>query len=439
MMKLFLLLFTNPAKIFNLITADNFRRLWFCISTMQFSLISDRIKKIHKIDSNHAAIMPCIFKARDRSAGEKTLLFIDRHVPFYDQDAGSRSTLQYLQLMVEMGYNIKFLGNDFIYYQPYTSRLQQIGIEVLYGPGYRNGWKKWIIENKNNIDYIYLSRPHITRNYLGFLKKYTSSKLIYCGHDLNYLREMRRHLIEGDKSSLLASRKWEKMELDIIRNVDVSYFFSTFELEELKKRLPDSTVRTIPLFLFDENALEQKKQSDFESRSGILFVGGFNHPPNIDAVQWFVRDIFPQVRFRLPEIELIIVGANPPVEIARLSGNGVTVANKISDEELKRQYLSRRLVIAPLRYGAGVKGKIVEAMQYGLPTITTSIGAEGINEAELALFITDEAQMFAEMLIRVYTDASLWNNASAQMTATVKKYFSKAAAREILCRDMPPA
>lgn len=390
------------------------------------------------LESDHFHGADDIFKARDRSARKKTLLFIDNYVPFYDQDAGSKSTFQYLQLMVEMGYNIKFLGDNFINHQPYTTTLQQMGIEVLYGPWYQRNWKRWIANNGNNIDYIYVSRPHITKKYLNFIKKHTFSKIIYCGHDLIYLREARRYMVERKKSFLRSSRKWETLELDIIRNVDVSYFFSSFELKELQKRLPDCTVRVIPLFLFDETEHEQKKSPDFESRNGLLFVGGFNHDPNVDAMRWFVEKIFPLVKAKVPDIELTIVGSKPPQEIVQLSGNGVIVAGRLSDEELRQQYRLRRLVIAPLRYGAGVKGKIVEAMYYGLPTVTTSIGAEGIGDAEQALFIADEVQTFANQIIYAYTNSIAWNTVSNKATHTLKQYFSKVTARKLLERDMPP-
>jgi len=390
------------------------------------------------LEAEHSHGVANIFKARDRSTRKKTLLFIDHYVPFYDQDAGSKSTFQYLQLMVEMGYNIKFLGDNFFNHQPYTADLQRMGIEVLYGLWYQRNWKRWIANNRNNIDYIYLSRPHITKKYLAFIKKHTSSKLIYCGHDLNYLREARRYMVEGNKSFLRASRKWEKIELDIIRNVDVSYFFSTFELQELQKSLPDCTIRTIPLFLFDWSELEQNKSPDFESRSGLLFVGGFNHDPNVDAIRWFVKEVFPIIRTKVPGIQFIVVGSNPPPEIVRLSGNGVMVAGRLSDEELRQRYRLCRLVIAPLRYGAGVKGKIIEAMRYGVPTVTTSIGAEGIGDAEQSLFIADEAQTFADQVIRAYNDSDIWNKAAKQLPITVKHHFSKATAREILALDMPP-
>ncbi len=389
------------------------------------------------LKEEHAGGPEKIFNARDRSMRKKTLLFIDHHVPFYDQDAGSKSTFQYLQLMSDMGYNIKFLGDDFIEHQPYTATLQQMGIEVLYGHWYQSNWKKWISDYGSNFDYIYMSRPYETRKYLKTVKSRTSAKLFYCGHDLHYLREARRYKVEGAKSFLTAPQ-WKKIESDIIRSVDISYFFSTFEVQELQTNFPNCIIRKIPLFLFDDAGPEQEKSSKFASRNGLLFVGGFTHPPNADAVRWFIREIFPLIKAKLPTIELIVAGSNPPADIIRLSGNGVVIAGRLSENELLEQYRLRRLVIAPLRYGAGVKGKIVEAMYYGVPTVTTSIGAEGIDNAAQALFIADEVQTLADQIIHAYTDSIAWNKVLDEATRTVKQYFSKDTARKLLERDMPP-
>lgn len=379
-----------------------------------------------------------IFKARDRSMRKKTLLFIDQCVPLHDRDAGSKSTFQYLQLMVEMGYNIKFIGSDFKEHGHYTTMLQQMGIEVLFGHWYWRNWKRWIATHGNHFDYIYLSRPYETKMFLQTLKKHTTAKLLYCGHDLHYLREERQNHIEKNISSFRLSRL-KKLEFDIIRAVDISYFFSSFEVQELQTHLPNSTIRKIPLFLYDNNiSLQNEISHDFSSRSGLLFVGGFNHAPNVDAVKWFILEIFPLIKSKIPSTELMVVGSNVPSDINKLSGNGVVIAGRLSENELLEQYRTRRLVIAPLRYGAGVKGKIVEAMYYGIPVVTTSIGAEGIDNYNQALLIADEAHNFAEHVVKAYTNPAIWVKISNTAVATINQYFSKDIARKLLEKDMPP-
>jgi len=378
-----------------------------------------------------------IFTARDRSNNKKTLLFIDHYVPMLDQDAGSKSTFGYLTLMAEMGYNVKFLGDNFVDHQPYTSMLEQMGIEVLYGSWYQRNWKKWISYHAMHIDYVYMSRPHITKRFLLHIKTHTNAKLFYCGHDLHYLREERHHQLDGRRTYLAAAQKWRTIETDIIRSVDISYFFSAFEVKELRKHLPDCTVQTIPLFLFNEVELSCKETPGFTSRDGLLFVGGFMHAPNVDAVRWFVEDIYPLILAKLPNVKFTIVGSNPPEEIAKLKNSGVIISGRLSDEELQQQYSLRRIVVAPLRYGAGVKGKIVEAMRYGVPTVTTSIGAEGIGDAENTLFIADKASTFADEVIKAYIDNERWDTAAVKGAQLIRQHFSRKTAQEIFARDMP--
>lgn len=407
-------------------------------SHQEINRIKFREKWAEILDARHGRDVRDIFNARDRSAGKKTLLFIDRHVPIYDQDAGSKSTFQYLCLMVEMGYRIIFIGDSFVAHQPYTNTLQQMGIEVLYSAWYGRHWKKWLSTHGRNFDYVYLSRPVITRKYLPLVKRYTSAKTFYCGHDLHWLREARRYEIEGDKAYLHASKKWEQWESEILRTVDMSYFFSDFEVDELRKRLPNVTVRAIPLFLFEEAELKETADAPkFEKREGLLFVGGFMHDPNVDAVCWFSREVLPLILEHIPDIVFTVVGTNPPAEVKRLANNNIIIKGRVSDDTLREHYHHCKVVVAPLRYGAGVKGKIVEAMRYGVPTVTTPIGAEGIGDATKALLIANNAETFANMVIAAYSDSILWEETTKQVGNAVRSHFAKATACAILAQDMP--
>jgi O-antigen biosynthesis protein len=379
-----------------------------------------------------------IVRARDRSLKKKRVLFVDHYVPKWDQDAGSRSTFQYLSLMAEMGYQITFLGDNFVGYQPYTSELQQMGIEVLYGSDLQRRRFAWVAENSRDFDYAYLSRPGIARKYLPILKKRSAAKLLYCGHDLHCLRAERQYAVEKQRAQLAEARRWAKWEGEILRQVDKAYFFSPFEVEEVARRFPGVKARAVPLLLFDEGNLPESSASSFGERAGLLFVGGFMHQPNVDAVHWLVEEILPLVRMHLPQVMLTIVGPNPPPEFANRNHQGVAVLGRVSEERLEELYQSHRLVVAPLRYGAGIKGKIIEAMKYGVPTITTSVGAEGIANSSQTLFVADDAQTFSEKLINVYQNRQLWEAASFESRATVKSHYSKAAARSILIEDMPP-
>lgn len=389
------------------------------------------------LDAMHGRDPRDLPRARDRSFYKKRLLFIDHYVPMRDQDAGSRSTFQYLTLMSEMGYQITFLGDNFVDYQPYTSELQQLGIEVLFGPGIQRHWKRWLANQGKNFDYVYLSRPHITQKYLPHIRRYSSAKIVYCGHDLHFLREERHFELKGRRTYLRAAKNWARIEQKILQEVDISYFFSSFEIDELNRRFPTLVARAIPLYLFDGPYKGNFAIRDFSNREGLLFVGGFMHEPNVDAVLWFVDSILPLVRKRVPDMTLTIVGSNPPAVIGHLSCDYIHVAGRISDEALLQQYNRTKVVVAPLRYGAGVKGKIVEAMHFGVPTVTTTVGAEGIAATKQALFVADDAETFADAVLAIYCNEETWRTAQQLSNVAVLQQFSKKLARAILSQDMP--
>jgi len=395
--------------------------------------------KWHEVlQKNHYEGPEDLFLARDRIFTNKILLYIDQCVPMPDRDAGSRSTYQYLKLMAKMGYRIKFIGDYFVDYQPYTSELQSLGIEVLYGRWFQVHWKKWIRKNGKYIDYVYLSRPGIAQKYLPIIKKWSKAKIIYCGHDLYYLRMARKYELDGKNENLEQMHKWEKIENSIVRSADVSYFFSDFEVKELKNKLPNAELKSIPLFLFDDQKEYRVENSiDFDKRQGLLFVGGFMHMPNVDAVMWFIKDVLPIIRASLPDTKFNVVGSNPTKEILKLNSDEVNILGEISDEDLQGQYRANRIVVAPLRYGAGVKGKILESIDWGVPVVTTKIGAEGIYEAEKILAIAQDPQQFAQLVIQLYSNFNLWSERVAKGSSLLREYYTNDNARAILSMDMP--
>ena len=389
------------------------------------------------LNAEHGGGVVDIFSARDRGFNRKRLLFVDHYVPLYDRDAGSRATLQYLELLVEMGYLITFMPDNYVAYQPYTERLQQMGIEVLYGSYYHWHWKRWLRENARHFDYVILSRPHVALKYIKTIRDRSQAKVIYFGHDLHYVRETRHYEVTGDKASLAEARRWKKVELALVDEVDAAYFFSDYEIQELRRERPDATLRQIPLFFSDETRTASLSLPVFEDKEGLLFVGSFAHQPNADAVMWFARDVMPRILAHLPGLVLTVVGPEPPREVMRLVSSSVIVAGAVSDEELTANYRRARLVVAPLRFGAGVKGKIIQAMEYDVPVVTTMIGAEGIPEAALALSIADDANAFADSVMRMYTDAKAWGTSVLGGRQVLSRHFSSTAARDVMCADMP--
>lgn len=374
-----------------------------------------------------------VFLARERSRNKKQILVIDHYVPHFDKDAGSRSTYSYLKLLVKMGFNVKFIGDNFFKHEPYTTELEQMGIEVLYGNHYFNNIREWIKENGKYFDYVFAHRMHIAPKYFVDLKKYSKAKIIYIGHDLQFIKSKKEYEFTKDEEHLKNYEKFKEIEGQIFNTVDIIYPFSTYEAPLIQELVPKKVVRSIPVYFFDD---EYTRKNKFSQRKDILFVGGFGHPPNRDAVMWFVKEIFPLVQEEIPDVRFNIVGSNPPEEIVALQSDSINVTGFVSDEELQEFYENCKLSVLPLRVGAGVKGKLLESMYYKLPTVITPVAAEGVPGIEENCLISDNESIFAQNIVKLYNNKAEWNRYSAQGAELIKKYFTVENAEKILRKDL---
>ncbi|MEG0689105.1 MAG: glycosyltransferase family 2 protein, partial [Hungatella sp.] len=177
---------------------------------------------------------PDPFRARERSAGKDIILVIDHYVPTYDRDAGSKTTFQYLKMFLKKGYVVKFLGDNFLHEEPYSTTLQQMGIEILYGRDYQVRIWDWLREHGDDIAFAYLNRPHIAINYIDYIKENTKIKTIYYGHDLHFLREGREYALTGDAEKKQAAEYWKSIEISLMYKADMSYYPSYIERDAIK-------------------------------------------------------------------------------------------------------------------------------------------------------------------------------------------------------------
>ena len=373
------------------------------------------------LKSDHFPNGQKLFHARDKSQAKKTIVFIDHYVPFFDKDAGSRSTFMYVKAMVALGYNVKFLGANFFPHQPYTQVLQNLGVEVLYGDRFARNWAKWFKDNATFIDTIYLHRPHITEDFIAELVALKPKpKLVYFGHDLHFVRAQRQFEITRDSTFQKESEDWYTREMAIMDRVNLVLYPSDQEVKRVQKEKPAITVEQLPLY-----QLAVPKPYVQADRTGLLFVGGFNHTPNVDGLLWFVQHVLPLVLTR--DIQLHIVGSSAPQAILDLAGENIIVHGYLPDSELTSLYQGCRLSVVPLRYGAGVKGKVLEAMQAGVPIVTTPVGAEGIPEASSLFRIADSEMSFAKAIDELYNSEPLCQTLVASYQAVIHQHFSEKA------------
>ena len=373
------------------------------------------------------------FLARERSQFKKRILIFDHRVPCYDHDAGARTVFMYIKLFLKYNFKVVFVPDDFYPFQPYTEELEQLGVEVLYGNYYMTHWKEWLEENLKYFHYVYMNRPQVSIKYIDYVKKNFTGKIFYYGHDLHYLREEREYEITHNPELLESSKRWKKIEKKLFEEADVIYAVGDYEYNILKESFENKLIRNVPAYIYPQ--VTDVETINLDQRKDLLFVGGFGHPPNIDAVLWFGREIFPQILKKFPDILWNIVGANPPEEIQALAGKNIKLLGFVSDDELKHLYKTSRLAIIPLRYGAGVKGKVVESLYYGCPFITTPIGAEGIPFEETELWVTDCDEGMADKIIAAYQNKDVLQKMSSYGKEIINKYFTEDSVLNVIAQD----
>lgn len=375
-----------------------------------------------------------VFSARDRSCYKKHILVVDHYVPHHDRDAGGKCTYMYLKLFVKLGFQVTFIGDNFYRDGSYTEELQQLGIEVLYGGYYNDNWQEWLKENGRYFDYVYLQRPHISIKYIDLVKQYTDAKILYFAHDLHHVREYREYEITKDKKKLESSQQWKKIEYELFSKADVGHVVGSYEQEVMQKAFPDKPIRNIPLYIYEK--LPDDINKDFSTRNDLVYVGGFGHPPNIDAVMWFAQEVFPLILEKYPDMKWHVVGGSVPKQVEELASDHIIIEGFVPDEALEQLYRECRMAVVPLRFGAGVKGKVVEAAYFQIPLITTSIGAEGLSRAEGFMVVEDDGRAIAEAICRLYEDYDELRRMSDSGNAFINKYFMLSEAERVVRMDV---
>lgn len=340
----------------------------------------------------------------------------------------------YLKLFKELGLNVTFLGADFKNPEPYTTILQKEGINVLYGDFYRNNITNWFKINLKNFQYVYLQRPEIAQDYLDIIRNYSSGKIFYFGHDLHHIRLLREFNITHNNKAKQQSEIMKKIEFEIFSKVDVIHVVGNYEQKILKEQFNEKPIRNIPIFIYGQNLINIEK--DFSKRKDLIFVGGFSHLPNVDAINWFHEYVFPKIIETFPDIVLHIAGSNIPIKIRNLQSKNIIIEGYLTEKNLSSLYEKCRISIAPIRFGAGVKGKIIEAAFNQIPMVTTTIGAEGLDHSMEVFLIEDDAEKMAKSICELYINFSKLKKMSDSGAIFIEKYFSMKKAKEEIMKDL---
>ncbi len=339
-----------------------------------------------------------------------------------DQDAGSVRLLNMLKMLKRDGHHVTFVADNLEYAQKYVSLLQQLGVEVLYG-AFAGSVRKVLQTRGKSLDTIMFCRHYIASRYVDQVRTFAPhARIIFDTIDLHFVREEREAALRNDAAMVRAAAVTRAKELGVMKHSDLTLVVSEFERALLAEILPTAKVGIISL-INDEAPAPQP----FADRKGILFIGGFRHPPNVDGVTWYITEVLPHVREALPDVITTIVGSNMPASLKALACEGVDIKGFVENTE--PLLLNARVSIAPLRFGAGIKGKINEAMKFGIPVVATACAVEGMHLVPDAdVLVSDDPQAFAQAIVRAYTDAALWEKLSHGGLQNVHRHFSMDAA-----------
>ncbi len=353
----------------------------------------------------------------------KRVLIVDATTPTPDHDAGSLRMVNLMRVFIDQGAQVSFLPENRAFVENYTQALQELGVEALHSP-YAADPVRFFRERGHEFDLVVLSRHYVAMSYVGLVRLYApQATLAFDTVDLHYLREERAAELCGTPELVRHAAATRAQELKVIRECDVTLVVSSAERDLLAEDAPDARVEVLSTVHEVHGC-----RVAFGERRDLVFVGGFQHPPNTDAVIWFVNEIFPRVRAELAQVRFHVIGSKVPDAIRALGDDQVIVHGFIKD--IAPFMDGCRISVAPLRYGAGVKGKVNMAMSYGLPVVGTPIAVEGMHvHAGDEVLVADDADAFATEVIRLYRDESLWNRLSAHGLANVENHFSFGSAR----------
>lgn len=368
---------------------------------------------------DHFAPDPRNADAASRRLSPAQMLVVDEHVPYTDRDAGSRRIAALVDLLRERGWRVVFASIDRREYAPYAEALRASGADLIAGFGSRTIAQ--MKRRNQRLDAAWISRPDPAARVLRVLRRRYDLPIVFDAVDLHFVR------LERESQVRQRDTRWEAMrrrELALARAADVAVTGGGSEARFLREH---GIARAFDFPVVEP--LRRLPPAGWEARDGIVFLGNYAHAPNVDAVEWLCGEVVPLVRRRLPHIRVTIAGADPPRRVRALAQRQVDVTGFVAD--VAAVLSGARVFAAPLRFGAGTKGKIVYALAQGIPVVTTPIGAEDLfTEAEYGDTPSDP-QRFADRIVDVHENRALWEQLAAAGREIARRFTPETAGRRL--------
>ncbi len=356
---------------------------------------------------------------------QPSVLVINDTLPEYDQDSASLRLYTLLKLWVGLGYHLSFVADNADTEPRYRRALEDLGVEVFCGNfqvQQAMAWRQFAI--------ALICRVEVGHRYIPFVRLLSpNTQIWYDTVDIHYLREQRQAEIEANPTLAQQALLTKRKELHNCRMADEVLTVTEADGQHLQQELPWRSFQV----LSNIHTRPTLPPVPLAQRDGLVFVGNYHHAPNEDAVYFFVKHVLPLIVQRLPDVPFYIIGSHLSEKMREWAQKTPNVQAIGWVEDLEPALAQRRLFVSYLRYGAGMKGKLGQAMALGLPVVSTSIGAEGMDlEDGATALIADEPAAFADAVCRLYADADLWQKLATQGQALIEERYGETAVRRQL-------
>jgi GT2 family glycosyltransferase len=357
-----------------------------------------------------------LWKQKDRGIRFRAL-FIDYCTPEPDKNAGAYAAVQEIKLLQAHGFKVTFIPENIAYFGNYTHALQSIGVECLHAP-FIFSIEEFLQKRGHEFDLIYIIRYHVAEKYIDHIRTYTKAKILFNNCDLHFLRELRRALAAKsvDITPILEMRD---NELALMKKVDAILSYNETEHAVIASHnLRSDNIFKCPWVLSGAG-----HTTPFEKRQDLAFLGGFNHLPNIEAVEFFREKIMPHLLTKMKNAILHVYGSNPPDTLKSLESEHLVLEGYV--DKLDQVFEKCRVFVVPLLSGAGIKGKVLEAMSWGVPMVLSPIAAEatGLVHNHSAL-VAESPEEWVDYITRLYQDKALWMKLSKNSLELAQTNYS---------------
>lgn len=366
-----------------------------------------------------APALPSVPKA----SSPLTILWIDEQLPDPGRDSGSLRMLNILRLLVAMGHRVDVLAMSRAKDPAGTKRLLDAGVGQLV-PRTNERPENCFLCSDKRYDIVIISRYHLALPWLPLVRSIRPAALTVLDTvDMHHLRELGEAELRRNFWLRMAAGTTRRLELKAVNAADAAWVVNESERTMMQEVVPGKPIHLV------SNVHDLPKLSRHPgSGARLLFVGGAQHPPNADAARWLLECIFPMVRSARPDCELHLVGRDLSACTEDLvPSTGVVFHGQV--ENLESLLATSHVGLAPLRFGAGVKGKVNQYMAFGLPTVATSVAVEGMYvKNERDVLVAETSDDIAKAVLRLLDDPDLQRTLSARGRENLKQHFSFEAA-----------